>query len=131
MLDTLDVKWLVIAFDKSNLLLRAVGQLKSRAWHAHPGHADVHLEADPGGLVTYRSIPGASGQPFKPGTKLVRELNTQLDTEKARHAGHWLHPNDFANVYGGGTSGVGTSGGGTGGAWGNPGGKKPDRGDLR
>ena len=56
MLDTLDVKWLVIAFDKSTLLLRAVGQLKSRAWHAHPGHADVQLEADAGGLVTSWSI---------------------------------------------------------------------------
>ena len=59
MLDTLDVKWRVIAFDNSNLLLRAVGQLESRAWHAHPLHADVQLEADPGGLLTYRSMPGA------------------------------------------------------------------------
>ena len=30
-LDTLDVKSRVIAFDKSNILLRAVGQLKSHA----------------------------------------------------------------------------------------------------
>ena len=59
MLDTLDVKWRVIAFDKSTILLRAVGQLKSRALHAHPCHAIVELGADPGSLVTSWRIYGA------------------------------------------------------------------------
>ena len=48
---TLDVKSWIIAFDKSTLLLRAVGQLKSRAWHARPVHAAVEVGADPGSLV--------------------------------------------------------------------------------
>ena len=57
---TLDVKSRVIAFDESSLMLRAVGQLKSRAWRARPVHAAVEVEADPGSLVTSRSISGAA-----------------------------------------------------------------------
>ena len=49
-----------IAFDESSLMLRAVGQLKSRAWHARPLHAAVQLRSDPGSLVTSRSISGAA-----------------------------------------------------------------------
>ena len=59
MLYTLDVKSCIIAFDKSTLLLRAIGQLKSRAWRARPVHATVEVRADHGSLVTSRSIYGA------------------------------------------------------------------------
>ena len=52
-----------IAFDNSNLMLRAVGQLKSRAWRARPVNAVVEVRADPGSLVTFRSTSGASLHP--------------------------------------------------------------------
>ena len=47
MLYTLDVKRRAIAFDELTLLLRAVGQLKSRAWRARPVHTAVQLRSDP------------------------------------------------------------------------------------
>ena len=59
MLYTLDLKSWIIAFDKSTLLLRAVGQLKSHAWRARPGHATVEVRADTCSLVTSKSIYGA------------------------------------------------------------------------
>ena len=82
------------------------------------------------------TIDPRSGQPIKPGTKRVRELNAKLSTGKARHAAEFMHPNDYDRVYGdgasggGGTSGGGTSGGGVCGAWEEAGGlagekKKP------
>ena len=58
-----------------------------------------------------------SGKPIEPGARLVMKLNAELDTEKARHAGEFLHPEVYGSVYGVGTSGGGTSGGGTSGAW--------------
>ena len=63
MLYTLDVKSRGIAFDESNLMLHDVGQLKSRAWQARPVNAAVQLRADPGSLVTSRSISGALMHP--------------------------------------------------------------------
>ena len=100
----------------------------------NPGLSDTEYSlTEPDYSLT---IDPRSGQPIKPGTKRVRELNAKLSTGKARHAAEFMHPNDYDRVYGdgasggGGTSGGGTSGGGVCGAWEEAGGlagekKKP------
>ena len=46
LLDTLDVKSRVIAFDLSTLLAAALGRLERRAWHSAQVDSNVQLEAD-------------------------------------------------------------------------------------
>ena len=58
MLDTIHLKSQVIEHDESSRLRRPVEPLESREWHAHPCHATVQVEADPGFLMT--SQPGAA-----------------------------------------------------------------------
>ena len=49
----------VLEHDESSRLRRPVERLESREWHAHPRHATVQLEADPGFLMTSQGMHGA------------------------------------------------------------------------
>ena len=133
-----------------SLVLSAIGEARATGSECEPatsGSADppdtVHSLTDQPDTEYSLTEPDysltidpRSGQPIKPGTKRVRELNAKLSTGKARHAAEFMHPNDYDRVYGdgasggGGTSGGGTSGGGVCGAWEEAGGlagekKKP------
>ena len=54
-----------------------------------------------------------TGDPLKPGTKQVMDMNSKLDTGKGRSYAEFMHPIAYGSVYGDEASGGGTSGGGT------------------
>ena len=59
LLDTLDVKSQVRAYDQSSSLPAALGQLESRAWHSAQVASVVQLEVDMCYTIASWSTPGA------------------------------------------------------------------------